>query len=158
MKPGDPKSDDTTIGPLSSQTATERLADQVQRAEKDGAKILAGGGHDGNFFEPTVITDIPEGADARREEFFGPVAQVYRVRSEDEAVELANDTPYGLGSYVMTNDPEQGQRVANQLDTGMVYINAVGSKAPSCRSAESSVPASAASSAASALTSSSTRS
>jgi succinate-semialdehyde dehydrogenase/glutarate-semialdehyde dehydrogenase len=126
VKPGDPKSDDTTIGPLSSQTATERLADQVQRAEKDGAKILAGGGHDGNFFEPTVITDIPEGADARREEFFGPVAQVYRVSSEEEAVELANDTPYGLGSYVMTNDPEQGQRVANQLDTGMVYINAVG--------------------------------
>lgn len=126
VKPGDPKSSEATIGPLSSSTATERLADQVQRAIAQGAKVVVGGGHEGNFFEPTVITDIPAGTDARREEFFGPVAQVYRVSSEEEAVELANDTPYGLGSYVMTTDPEQGERVANQLDTGMVYVNAVG--------------------------------
>ena len=126
--PAIPSSADTVIGPLplSSASATDRLADQLRHAIEQGAKLVAGGSHDGNFFEPTVITDIPQGADARREEFFGPVAQVYRVASEEEAVQLANDTPYGLGSYVMTTDAEQGQRVADQLDTGMVYINAVG--------------------------------
>jgi succinate-semialdehyde dehydrogenase/glutarate-semialdehyde dehydrogenase len=128
VKPGDPSSADTEIGPLSSDGATDRLEDQVRRAIAQGAKLVAGGGHDGNFFEPTVITDIEPGADASREEFFGPVAQVYRVRSEDEAVELANDTPYGLGSYVMTTDEAQAQRVANKLDAGMVFINAVGAE------------------------------
>jgi succinate-semialdehyde dehydrogenase/glutarate-semialdehyde dehydrogenase len=127
-KPGDPRSADTTIGPLSSSAATSNLADQVRRAVEQGAKLIVGGGHEGNFFEPTVITDIPEGADARQEEFFGPVAQVYRVASEEEAVQLANDTPYGLGSYVMTTDEKQAQRVADQLETGMVYINAVGAE------------------------------
>ena len=73
-----------------------------------------------------MLTDITPENDAYAEEFFGPVAQVYRVGSEDEAVELANDTPFGLGSYVMTNDPEQAQRVADQIDAGMVYINVVG--------------------------------
>jgi len=72
-----------------------------------------------------VITDIPQGADARREEFFGRSRRCTAC-SEEEAVQLANDTPYGLGSYVMTTDAEQGQRVADQLDAGMVYINAVG--------------------------------
>jgi succinate-semialdehyde dehydrogenase/glutarate-semialdehyde dehydrogenase len=129
-KPSDPSSKETVIGPLSSEIATERLADQVKRAKDQGANIVVGGGHEGNFFEPTVITDIKPGSDARREEFFGPVAQVYRVSSEDEAVELANDTPYGLGSYVATTDPEQGERIADQLDTGMVYINAVGGEGP----------------------------
>jgi succinate-semialdehyde dehydrogenase/glutarate-semialdehyde dehydrogenase len=128
VKPGDPNSTDTRIGPLSSATATERLEDQVRRAVAGGAKIVAGGGRDGNFFEPTVMTDIEPGSDASREEFFGPVAQVYRVGSEDEAVTLANDTPYGLGSYVMTTDEEQAQRVADRLDTGMVFINAVGAE------------------------------
>ena len=126
--PGDPSLAGTTIGPLSSQLATERLAEQVQRALTQGAKLVAGGGHDANFFEPTVITEIPAGADARYEEFFGPVAQVYRAASEQEAVALANDTPYGLGSYVMTNDRQQALRVADQLDTGMVFINAVGAE------------------------------
>jgi succinate-semialdehyde dehydrogenase/glutarate-semialdehyde dehydrogenase len=68
--------------------------------------------------------------DAYREEFFGPVATVYRVASEEEAIELANDSPFGLGSYVFTNDPEQAQRVADGLDTGMVYVNGVGLDSP----------------------------
>lgn len=127
-EPGDPSSPDTTLGPLSSALATERLSDQLQRALAQGAKLVTGGEHDGNFFRPTVLIDIPEGADARYEEFFGPVAQVYRAASEEEAVALANDTPYGLGSYVMTNDQEQALRVADQLDTGMVFINAVGAE------------------------------
>ena len=127
-KPGDPSSPETTIGPLSSALATERLSDQVKRALNQGARLVTGGEHDGNFFAPTVLTDIPEGAEARYEEFFGPVAQVYRVASEEEAVALANDTPYGLGSYVMTDDQEQALRVADKLDAGMVFINAVGAE------------------------------
>ena len=128
VTPGDPTSKDTTIGPLSSSTATERLADQVKRAIDGGAKLVAGGDHDGNFYSTTVLTDIKPGSDAAREEFFGPVAQVYRVANEDEAVQLANDTPYGLGSYVMTNDPDQGARVAEKIDAGMVFVNAVGAE------------------------------
>ncbi len=127
-EPGDPSSPETTIGPLSSELATTRLADQLKRALAQGARLVTGGEHSGNFFRPTVITDIPEGADARYEEFFGPVAQVYRVGSEEEAVALANDTPYGLGSYVMTNDEQQALRVADRLETGMVFINAVGAE------------------------------
>ena len=125
-KPGDPTSSDSEIGPLSSTGAADRLEDQVERAVDQGAKIVAGGGREGNFFEPTVLTDISPDNDAYREELFGPVAQVYRVSSEEEAVKLANDTPFGLGSYVMTTDPDQGTRVADQIDAGMVYVNLVG--------------------------------
>ena len=126
VKPGDPTSSDSEIGPLSSTAAADRLEDQVKRAIDQGAKVVVGGGREGNFFEPTVLTDIGPDNDAYREELFGPVAQVYRVSSEEEAVKLANDTPYGLGSYVMSTDPEQAERVANQIDAGMVYVNIVG--------------------------------
>src|SRR3954451_2016227 len=98
VKPGDPTSPDTEVGPLSSKTAADRLEDQVKRAIDQGATVVAGGNRDGNFFEPTVLTDITPENDAYREELFGPVAQVYRVASEEEAVKLANDTPFGLGS------------------------------------------------------------
>ena len=125
-KPGDPTSEDTAIGPLSSKTAADRLEDQVKRAIDKGAEVVVGGKRDGNFFEPTILTGITPGNDAYHEEFFGPVAQVYRVGSEEEAVALANDTPFGLGSYVFTNDPEQAERVANQIEAGMVYVNLVG--------------------------------
>jgi succinate-semialdehyde dehydrogenase / glutarate-semialdehyde dehydrogenase len=126
VKPGDPTSSDSEIGPLSSTAAADRLEDQVKRAIDQGATVVAGGGREGNFFEPTVLTDIGPDNDAYREELFGPVAQVYRVSSEEEAVKLANDTPFGLGSYLMTTDPEQAERVANQIDAGMVYVNIVG--------------------------------
>jgi succinate-semialdehyde dehydrogenase/glutarate-semialdehyde dehydrogenase len=126
VKPGDPKERGTELGPLSSQIAADRLEDQVKRAVEQGATVVAGGKRDGNYFEPTVLTDITPENDAYREELFGPVAQVYRVKSEDEAVALANDTPFGLGSYLMTNDPEQAERVANKIDAGMVYVNIVG--------------------------------
>jgi succinate-semialdehyde dehydrogenase/glutarate-semialdehyde dehydrogenase len=124
-KPGDPQSSDTEVGPLSSTLAADRLEEQVKRAVDQGAKVVAGGGRDGNFFEPTVLTEITPENDAYREELFGPVAQVYRVADENAAVELANDTPFGLGSYVMTNDPEQADRVAEKIDAGMVYVNLV---------------------------------
>ena len=126
VKPGDPKERETELGPLSSQVAADRLEDQVKRAIEQGATVVAGGKRDGNYFEPTVLTDITPENDAYREELFGPVAQVYRVSSEEEAVALANDTPFGLGSYLMTNDPEQAERVANKIDAGMVYVNIVG--------------------------------
>jgi succinate-semialdehyde dehydrogenase/glutarate-semialdehyde dehydrogenase len=126
VEPQDPTSEDATIGPLSSTLATERLEEQVRRAVESGAKLVAGGTRDGNFFQPTVLTGITPDNPAYSEELFGPVASVYRVSSEDEAVQLANDTPYGLGSYVMTDDPDQGVRVANKLDAGMVFVNLVG--------------------------------
>jgi succinate-semialdehyde dehydrogenase / glutarate-semialdehyde dehydrogenase len=126
VKPSDPTKEGVQVGPLSSSTATERLADQVKRAVDQGAKLVAGGNHEGNFFETTILTDIKADNDAYKEEFFGPVASVYRVPNEDEAVKLANDTPFGLGSYVYTNDPDQALRVADQIDAGMVFVNAAG--------------------------------
>jgi succinate-semialdehyde dehydrogenase / glutarate-semialdehyde dehydrogenase len=124
-KPGDPTGD-AAMGPLSSSTAAERLQDQLDRAKKDGAKVVLNGERKDNFFSPTILADIPEGAKARHEEFFGPVASVYKVGSEDEAVKIANDTPFGLGSYVFTTDADQAERVANKIDAGMVYVNIVG--------------------------------
>jgi succinate-semialdehyde dehydrogenase / glutarate-semialdehyde dehydrogenase len=125
-KEGDPHERETDIGPLSSQLAADRLEDQVQRAVAQGATVVVGGKRNGNYFEPTVLTDVTPENDIYREELFGPVAQVYRVGSEEEAVALANDTPFGLGSYVMTTDPEQAARVADRIDAGMVYVNIVG--------------------------------
>jgi succinate-semialdehyde dehydrogenase/glutarate-semialdehyde dehydrogenase len=128
VEPGDPKAEGTVLGPLSSAGATDRLEDQVKRATDQGATLLAGGGRDGNFFKTTVLTDIAPDNDAYKEEFFGPVASVYKVGSEDEAVTLANDTEFGLGSYVFTNDADQALRVADQIEAGMVFINAVGAE------------------------------
>jgi succinate-semialdehyde dehydrogenase / glutarate-semialdehyde dehydrogenase len=127
VQPADPAAEGTTVGPLSSTAAAERLDEQVQRAVAQGAK-LSGGGRDGNFFSTGVLTGITPDNDAYREELFGPVASVYRVASEDEAVELANDTPFGLGSYVFTTDDEQALRVADRIEAGMVFVNAVGAE------------------------------
>ncbi len=128
VDPGDPHSPETTIGPLSSTAAADRLESQVQLALENGAKLAGGGGREGNFFKTAVLTDIKPDNPAYTEEFFGPVAQVYRASSEEEAVRLANDTPYGLGSYVFTNDEQQALRVADQIEAGMVFINAVGAE------------------------------
>jgi succinate-semialdehyde dehydrogenase/glutarate-semialdehyde dehydrogenase len=116
--------------PLSSANAAERLAEQLQRAIGSGATVRVGGGQTGNVFEPTVLTDIDPSDDIAREEFFGPVAMVFRARDEDEAVALANDTQFGLGSYLMTTDPEQAERVADRIEAGMVYVNIVGADSP----------------------------
>jgi succinate-semialdehyde dehydrogenase/glutarate-semialdehyde dehydrogenase len=129
-KPGDPSAEGTAVGPLSSKMAADRLEDQVGRAIANGAEVVTGGKRDGNFFEPTILTGIRPGAEASQEEFFGPVAQVYKVGSEEEAVALANQTPYGLGSFLMTTDREQAERVADQIEAGMVYVNIVGADSP----------------------------
>jgi succinate-semialdehyde dehydrogenase/glutarate-semialdehyde dehydrogenase len=129
-KPGDPTAEDTAVGPLSSATAADRLEQQVKKAVDNGAEVVVGGKRDGNYFEPTILTGIEPGDEASQEEFFGPVAQVYRVGSEEEAVALANQTPFGLGSYVMTTDEAQGERVADKIEAGMVYVNLVGADSP----------------------------
>jgi succinate-semialdehyde dehydrogenase/glutarate-semialdehyde dehydrogenase len=124
-KSGDPTAEDTAIGPLSSEAAADRLEQQVNKAVDNGAELVTGGKRDGNYFEPTVLAGIAPGSEASQEEFFGPVAQVYKVSSEDEAVELANQTPFGLGSYVMSTDPDQAARVADKIEAGMVFVNLV---------------------------------
>jgi succinate-semialdehyde dehydrogenase/glutarate-semialdehyde dehydrogenase len=121
----DPTSDDTALGPLSSLEAAERLEEQVKRAVDHGAKLVHGGGRNGAFFQTTVLTDVTPDNPASKEEFFGPVAQVYRARDEADAVRIANDIPYGLGSYVYTTDPEQALRVADGIEAGMVFVNVV---------------------------------
>ena len=124
VEPGDP-AQDSAMGPLSSSTAAERLQDQIDRAKAQGAEAVLDGDRTDNFFGTTVLTGISPESDAYREEFFGPVASVYRVSSEEEAIRVANDTPFGLGSYVFTTDPEQGDRVANDIEAGMVFVNGV---------------------------------
>ena len=123
-EPGDPTAD-AAMGPLSSSGAAERLQDQLDRAVEQGAEVVVGGERKDNFFPSTVLAGITPENDAYREEFFGPVASVYRVSSEEEAIEVANDTPFGLGSYVFSSDPEQAERIADSLDTGMVFVNGV---------------------------------
>jgi succinate-semialdehyde dehydrogenase/glutarate-semialdehyde dehydrogenase len=128
VEPGDPSADGTAMGPLSSSTAADRLESQLERAVAGGAR-LDGGTRNGNFFAPGVLTGVTPRNPAHREELFGPVAIVYRVGTEDEAVALANDTPYGLGSYLFTSDPQQALRVADKIDAGMVFVNIVGADA-----------------------------
>ncbi|HWM33409.1 MAG TPA: NAD-dependent succinate-semialdehyde dehydrogenase [Pseudolysinimonas sp.] len=123
--PGDPTSADTVLGPLSSLAAAETLQGQLDRAVEQGATLVAGGQRDGAFFPAAVLADVKPGMDAYHEEFFGPVAAVYKVSDEDEAVTLANDTPFGLGSYLYTTDQEQALRVADKIDAGMVFVNVV---------------------------------
>lgn len=125
VRPGDPFSEDTVLGPLSSSAATERLIAQVDRAREQGATVLTGAPVAGNYFPPVVLSDVTSDMDAYREEFFGPVAALYRVATEADALRLANDTPFGLGSYVYTTDPEQALRMADGIDAGMVWVNLV---------------------------------
>lgn len=116
------------LAPLSSAAAAERLAEQVDRAVADGAQLVSAGERNGAFFPPAVLTGVSPSSPSYREELFGPVATVYKVDSEDEAVRVANDTPFGLGSYIFTTDGEQAKRVADKIDAGMVFVNAVGAE------------------------------
>jgi succinate-semialdehyde dehydrogenase/glutarate-semialdehyde dehydrogenase len=125
VEASDPTSEDSALGPLSSLRAAETLDEQVKRAVENGAKLVRGGGRNGAFFETTVLTDVAPGNPASQEEFFGPVAQVYRAKDEDEAVRIAHDTPFGLGSYLYTTDKEQASRVADRIEAGMVFVNVV---------------------------------
>ncbi|MGO2747509.1 NAD-dependent succinate-semialdehyde dehydrogenase [Microbacterium sp.] len=126
----DPTQEDTVLGPLSSLAAAERLQAQVDGAVSQGATLLTGGTRDGAFFAPTVLADVTADMDVYREELFGPAAVVYRAADEDDAVAIANGTPFGLGSYLFTTDAEQAQRVADRIEAGMVYINLVLADSP----------------------------
>jgi succinate-semialdehyde dehydrogenase/glutarate-semialdehyde dehydrogenase len=114
------------LAPLSSLGAAQRLAEQIDRAVADGANLVSQGERNGAYFPPGVLTGVTPDSATYREELFGPVAMVFKVNSEDEAVALANDIPFGLGSYVFTTDEEQANRVADKIDAGMVFVNVVG--------------------------------
>jgi succinate-semialdehyde dehydrogenase/glutarate-semialdehyde dehydrogenase len=123
---GDPLESSTQLGPMSSEEAAVKIADQVKRAVNGGAKILLGGkriDQAGAFMEATVITNMLPNNPVYFEEFFGPVAVFFTVKNEQEAIDLANDSPFGLGGSIFTRDIERGKRVADQIDTGMVFIN-----------------------------------
>jgi len=125
LKVGDPQDDATQVGPLSSKQQLEDITRQVDRAVKDGAKLGCGGkrvGSEGFFYAPTVLLEA-EGTTAWREEIFGPVAAVVRVKNIEEAIEKANDTPFGLGSAAFTNDPAEQEKFAEELQAGSVFIN-----------------------------------
>ncbi|MEU3330688.1 NAD-dependent succinate-semialdehyde dehydrogenase [Glutamicibacter creatinolyticus] len=126
IKMGDPTEAENFVGPLSSAAARDGLAAQVKDAVDKGATVLAGGkpvDGDGAYFEPTVLAGVTEDMRAFSEELFGPVAVLYKVDGEEEAVKLANNTDYGLGASIHTQDAERADRIARQLETGMVAIN-----------------------------------
>jgi len=123
---GDPFDDKTQLGPLANADAVTSLDADVQKSVKAGARVLTGGHplqRAGNFYAPTVLTDIPKDSPAYSEEFFGPVASIFRVKSIDQAIALANDSRFGLGASAWTNDPVETERFSNELEAGMVFLN-----------------------------------
>ena len=123
---GDPSAEGTFVGPMSSEQAAADLQEQVDDAVEHGARVLVGGSRregDGFYFEPTVLVDVPQSARAWSEELFGPVAVVYKVSSDDEAVELANSSAYGLGASVHSGDVDRALEVGSRLESGMLAIN-----------------------------------
>jgi succinate-semialdehyde dehydrogenase/glutarate-semialdehyde dehydrogenase len=128
LKPGDPMDEKTTHGPLSTGSALVGLLKQVDGAVAHGAKVLMGGkriNRPGSFMQTTILTDVKPDNPAFRDEFFGPVAMVFKVKDEDEAVALANNSDFGLGGSVFTKDLERGKRVASRVETGMMFINSI---------------------------------
>ena len=131
LRVGDPLAESTDIGPLATEQILKDVAEQVQVTVAAGAKILTGGqkfkAEDvlarGNFYEPTVLVDIPKGSPAYQDEIFGPVASLFRVANLDEAIELANATPFGLGASAWTNDDAERERFVEELEAGSVFIN-----------------------------------
>ena len=126
LKAGDPLDEKTSLGPLSSEAALVQLLSQVDAAVAKGAKLVIGGkriDRPGSYMAPTILTDIKPENPAFRDEFFGPVALFFRVKNEDEAIALANDSDFGLGGSVWTKDVARGRRVASKVDTGMMFIN-----------------------------------
>ncbi|HYO63529.1 MAG TPA: NAD-dependent succinate-semialdehyde dehydrogenase [Pyrinomonadaceae bacterium] len=128
LKVGDPMDEATDLGPLATRQILEDLDEQVRKSVEAGARLLTGGRRvegPGNFYAPTALADIPEAAPAYREELFGPVASLFRVRDAAEAVRLANDSVFGLGSSVWTNDEEERRLFVAELEAGSVYVNAM---------------------------------
>jgi succinate-semialdehyde dehydrogenase/glutarate-semialdehyde dehydrogenase len=123
---GDPFDDKTQLGPLANADAVTSLDADVKKSVAAGARLLTGGyplKRPGNFYAPTVLTDIPKDSPAYSEEFFGPVASIFRVKTVDQAIQIANDNRFGLGASAWTNDPVETERFINELDAGMVFVN-----------------------------------
>ena len=128
LKVGDPSDPSVDVGPLAMPDLVNDLEAQVNATVKAGARVLIGGKRmpgPGNYFEPTVLVDIPKDSPAYREELFGPVASVFRVASPDEAISLANDSPFGLGASVWTRDDRERDRFVRELESGQVFVNAM---------------------------------
>lgn len=128
LRVGDPLDETTEIGPLATEPILNGVHGQVQKSVAAGAKLLTGGNRihgAGFFYEPTVLADIPRESPAFREEIFGPVASIFRIRDEGEAIEMANDSVYGLGASAWTSDQKQQELFASELDAGMVFINSM---------------------------------
>ena len=126
LRVGDPFEESTQLGPLASADAVVSLDEGVKKTVAAGARVLTGGhplDRPGNFYAPTVLTDIPKDSPAYQEEFFGPVASIFRVKDVDQAIRIANDSRFGLGASAWTNDPEETERFINELDAGMVFVN-----------------------------------
>ncbi len=126
LVPGDPMDSKTTLGPLCTSNALDTVQKQIKTAVEGGAKVLLGGkriNQPGFFLEPTILTNISKDNSAYYQEFFAPVALIFIVKDEKEAIKLANDSQYGLGGSIITKDIERGKRLARQIETGMVFIN-----------------------------------
>jgi succinate-semialdehyde dehydrogenase/glutarate-semialdehyde dehydrogenase len=126
LKVGDPIEESVDIGPLATVNIVREIAEQVRKTVEMGGKVLIGGqqlDRPGNFYLPTILTDIPKGSPGEKEEFFGPVALLFRVKDIDEAIALANDSPFGLGSSAWTNNAEEIDRLVSEIEAGSVFIN-----------------------------------
>jgi succinate-semialdehyde dehydrogenase/glutarate-semialdehyde dehydrogenase len=126
LKVGDPMQPDTDIGPLATRSIVKELDEQVQAIVNEGARVLIGGkalDGPGNYYLPTIVTDIPATSKMAREEFFGPVALLFRVADVHEAIQVANNIPFGLGGSAWTNDPEEQELLINGIEAGAVFIN-----------------------------------
>jgi succinate-semialdehyde dehydrogenase/glutarate-semialdehyde dehydrogenase len=128
LRVGDPLKENTDIGPLATEQILKDVDEQVQTSIAAGAVLLTGGQRldgEGNFYEPTVLANVPKNAPAYCDEVFGPVAMLFRVSNIDEAIELANATDFGLGASAWTNHPDEQQRFVEELEAGCVFINSM---------------------------------
>ena len=126
LRIGDPFNENTQLGPLANADAVTSLDADVKKTIAAGARLLTGGAplkRPGNFYAPTVLTNIPKDSPAYKEEFFGPVASIFRVKNVDQAIQIANDSRFGLGASAWTNDPAETERFINEIEAGMVFIN-----------------------------------
>ena len=133
LKVGDPFDETTQIGPLATEQILNGVHEQVQKSMAAGAKLLTGGNRiagPGFFYEPTVLAGVPRESPAYREEVFGPVAAVFRVRDPEEAIEMANDSRFGLAASAWTNEPVEQELFASELESGMVFINTMSASDP----------------------------
>lgn len=125
LEPGDPLDESTGYGPVCNEKAAIQLEQQINESVASGAKLLVGGKRDGAFIQPTIMTDIPKGSPADCEELFGPVALIHIAKDEEDAIRIANDSDFGLGGSVHTNDLERGRRVAERIESGTCFVNQI---------------------------------